>query len=278
VMTNSASGYDVYVLDVNDSYNQLGGFNIAGLGAYEQAALEIDCNGTLWAVNQTTKAVVAAESGETGVCNWANIPRLTEAPVNGTVAVNGEASITLTFDSTGLAAGTYEAHLRILENTPYPARVVPVTLIVTNEPLTANLAVSLAGAPDPVVAGEQLTYTVSVANAGPLTASDVLVEMTLPAAVTLVSVTPSQGSCAALPGNAEQLPCNLGSLVAGGNATVTVVVEVNEDATGNLTATAEVSATTPDPDPSDNSDTVVVSVEEVIYQLFLPLIQKAGGG
>jgi hypothetical protein len=38
--------------------------------------------------------------------------------------------VTLTFDSTGLAPGTYEAHLRLLEDTPYNVPVVPVKLIV----------------------------------------------------------------------------------------------------------------------------------------------------
>jgi uncharacterized repeat protein (TIGR01451 family) len=271
VMTNSASApglYDVYVLDVNNNYNVVGGFNIDGLGDYEQAGLEIDCDGTLWAVNQITQDVVAATSGESGVCAWGDIPWLTEAPESGTVAAGGSQDVTLTFDATGMAAGTYEAHLRVTEDTPYEAPVVPVTLIV-KEP-KADLAVSLAGAPNPVAPGELLTYTVTVTNAGPDTATGVKVKLPLPAAVTLISVTPSQGSCSAL-------PCNLGSLASGDDATVTVVVEVKESATGNLTATAQVSATTSDPDMSNNSDTVVISVGDVFYQLFLPLVQRAGG-
>ncbi len=137
VMTNAEIGKDVYKLDAHDNYNLIGGFNIAGLGDFEQAGLEIDCDGTLWAVNQVTQEVIAATSGESGVCDWAEIPWLTEAPAGGTVAAGGEEDVTLTFDSTGLALGTYQAHLRIIEDTPYQSIVVPVTLIVVED--TTNL-------------------------------------------------------------------------------------------------------------------------------------------
>jgi hypothetical protein len=130
---NAEIGFDVYVMDVNNSYSFVGSFNVSALGDYEQAGLEIDCDGTLWAVNQFTQEVVAITSGESGVCEWADIPWLSESPVSGTVAAGGEEAITLTFDATGLELGTYEAHLRITEDTPYGSLVVPVTLIVTED-------------------------------------------------------------------------------------------------------------------------------------------------
>ena len=46
-------------------------------------------------------------------------------------------------------------------------------------------------------------------NTGPSDAANVTVADTLPAGFTLASVTPSQGGCTAL-------PCNLGTMAAGG--------------------------------------------------------------
>ncbi len=139
VMTNANAGFDVYVLNVNDSYNLVGGFDIAGLGDYEQAGLEISCDGHLWAVNQVTHNVIEADSDEIGVCDWQNVPWIAEAPISGGVGAGGSQPVTLTFDASLLAPGVYEAFLRIIDGTPYAVAPVPVTLTVVN----ANLFLPL---------------------------------------------------------------------------------------------------------------------------------------
>jgi len=127
----------------------------------------------------------------------------------------------------------------------------------------ADLAVSLAGTPDPVFTGELLTYTVTVDNLSTPTATGVEVGMTLPVDVELVEVS---GAC-------TSLPCNLGTLAGGAQAEFQVVVRVGPMAASPLVAVAEVSATTTDPNLGNNT----VSLEtEVDYQLFLPLIVKSG--
>jgi hypothetical protein len=131
VMTNSSEGLDVYVLDAQNDYAVVGGFNLSDLDSYEQAGLELDCTGYLWAVNQYTQWVIVADSGEVGMCAWQDIPWLSEAAASGDIAPGGAWALTLTFDATGLAAGVYQAHLRIREDTPYRAPSIPVTLIVT---------------------------------------------------------------------------------------------------------------------------------------------------
>ena len=134
VMTNPGTGFDVYVLDVNASYALLGGFNIAGLGNWEQAGLEMDCNGNLWAVNQSTQMVIEADSGETGVCDWRDIPWLSEAPPTGSIAASDDQVIIFTFDATGLADGTSQsAQVRVYNDTPYGAITIPVTLNVVEQ-------------------------------------------------------------------------------------------------------------------------------------------------
>jgi hypothetical protein len=134
VMTNSSEGLDVYVLDAQNDYAVVGGFNLSDLDYYEQAGLELDCTGYLWAVNQYTQWVIVADSGEVGMCAWKDIPWLSEAAASGDIAAGGVQAVTLTFDATGLAAGVHQAHLRIREDTPYRAPSIPVTLIVTAPP------------------------------------------------------------------------------------------------------------------------------------------------
>lgn len=83
-----------------------------------------------------------------------------------------------------------------------------------------DLTVTVADAPDPVAAGTPLTYTVTAQNRGPNPASSVQLVNTLPAEVTLVAA-PAGCSSAG-----QVVTCNLGELVAGGQALVTIVANV----------------------------------------------------
>ena len=60
----------------------------------------------------------------------------------------------------------------------------------------ADLQVTKSDSTDPLLAGELLTYTIGITNTGPADASNVVVTDTLPSGLTLVSATPSQGTCA----------------------------------------------------------------------------------
>src|SRR5206468_7069644 len=84
-----------------------------------------------------------------------------------------------------------------------------------------DLGISLADSPDAVVAGSNLTYTVTVTNRGPSTASGVSVLDQLPSTVTFVQALASQGACT---NNAGTIACQLGLLASGSQATITLVV------------------------------------------------------
>jgi hypothetical protein len=142
VMTNAKTTsdptlYDVYVLDTNDDYTSLGGFNLImdnGTKAFAdnaQAGLEIDCSGNLWAVNQATQKVYIADSGETGVCDWLVVRWLTVTPATGTAAASGSAASAASVDASGQPAGTYRAFVRVANDTPYGDIIVPVTMNVS---------------------------------------------------------------------------------------------------------------------------------------------------
>jgi uncharacterized repeat protein (TIGR01451 family) len=90
-------------------------------------------------------------------------------------------------------------------------------------PPFAEIAVTNADSPDPVSVGQNLTYTITVSNLfGSSEYPPPVVTMidNLPAGVTFVSVSPSQGSCT----GTTTVTCNLGPLTAPNSATVTLVV------------------------------------------------------
>jgi len=116
----------------------------------------------------------------------------------------------------------------------------------------ADLAVSQTDTPDPVVERSNVTYTLTVMNSGPATATGVALVDRLPDAV-FVSATASQGSCAR-DGKGRRdgtLTCDLGSLAAGATATVTIVVTTSRE--GTIVNTASVRANEPDGDQADNT-------------------------
>ena len=105
-------------------------------------------------------------------------------------------------------------------------------------------------APATVIAGEQITYTLVVTNAGPAIATNARVIDALPNGVTFVSATASNGGIC----NAG-IYCDLGDLAYQAVVTITIVVDVNTDQAGNtLTNVAVVNADQPDPTPGDAQD------------------------
>ena len=121
-------------------------------------------------------------------------------------------------------------------------------------PTEADLAVALVDAPDPVTVGNNLTYTLTVTNNGPNDATGVTLTDTLPTGVSFGSVASSQGTCSRI----DTVSCNLGSLMNGATATVTLVV--TPTTAGPLTNTASVSGNETDPTTSNNTASATTTV------------------
>jgi uncharacterized repeat protein (TIGR01451 family) len=86
-----------------------------------------------------------------------------------------------------------------------------------------NLALRLSASAGTVNTGQQVTYTATVVNTGGRTDHNAGFRDLLPAKASLVSTSPSQGSCA----GSQVVRCNLGSLGRGASATITIVVTAN---------------------------------------------------
>lgn len=119
--------------------------------------------------------------------------------------------------------------------------------------------------PDPVAAGQNLTYTIAARNAPPglnlSAASIVTITDTLPLGVTFISAAPSTGSCSVTPtantttaaGN-RTVTCNVGTVANGAQQTVSIVVRPNFATRGTtIRNDVVISTTTPEIDTTNNS-------------------------
>jgi uncharacterized repeat protein (TIGR01451 family) len=119
-----------------------------------------------------------------------------------------------------------------------------------------DLALSKLDSPDPVVAGEQLTYTLQVDNNGSSEALNVVVSDTLPPGVSLVSTS----GCAEDPNGAPT--CSLGNVANGQSASYTLTVLVGSDVppATTLNNSASVGSDTPD----DNAANDLASAQTTV--------------
>ncbi|MBP6471403.1 MAG: DUF11 domain-containing protein [Chloroflexi bacterium] len=134
------------------------------------------------------------------------------------------------------------------------------TAVITTAIKTADLAITKSDTPDPVTAGEQVTYTIGVTNQGPDGATNVMVVDTLPAGVSFVSAVPGSPTCAEASG---VVTCDLGALANAGTAQVTIVALVDSSTTGSLANTAVVSADEYDDNADNNTATTTTQVKLV---------------
>lgn len=143
--------------------------------------------------------------------------------------------------------GKDDPSLGLLEYIPFLTEPVPE--------VAANLSVTKSASPDPVMVGENLTYTIVVANDGPDEATEVTLTDNLPDNVEFVSATPTQGSCS----GTSIITCELGTLSEGTDATVMIVVTptVGEE----ITNKANIVGTEPDPNPDNNMATETTTVK-----------------
>ncbi len=118
-----------------------------------------------------------------------------------------------------------------------------------------DLSINKSASPNPVLVGSNLTFQLVVTNTGTLSATNVMVTDTLPANVTFVSATPSQGSCNQVAGVVK---CSLGNLLGGARATINIVVVPT--AVGALSNTATVAGNESESNTTNNSSTANVTV------------------
>lgn len=144
--------------------------------------------------------------------------------------------------------------------TPPPATPNPCSpvgrgdqdVFYAQDSILSDLSITKADSPDPVTAGQTLTYTLAVTNSGPSATTAVTVTDTLPPGVTFVSATASPGTCMEA---ASVVTCELGNLANGASATIIIEVTVDSAAAcgSSLPNSAVVAGNVSDPNSGDNS-------------------------
>jgi uncharacterized repeat protein (TIGR01451 family) len=123
----------------------------------------------------------------------------------------------------------------------------------------ADVSITGTGSPNQVRSGDNLTYTLTVANNGPDASTNVSVSNQLPSSVTMVSCTATAGAvCSNVPSGNVTVQIN--SLASGAQVTITIVAKVGIT-TAQLTDTATVFNTDVyDPAPNNNSVTIKTDI------------------
>jgi len=121
----------------------------------------------------------------------------------------------------------------------------------------ADIGVEKIDEPDPVVAGQDLQYRITVRNDGPSNARDVVVVDDLPDNVKFVSAQVVQGAGACLPLPAGSVTCQLGKVEVGKVVEIVLTVNVHPDTPcdADLTNNVVVTSETADPTPNRRANT-----------------------
>lgn len=127
----------------------------------------------------------------------------------------------------------------------------------------ADLVLTLADGPDPVAVNSNLTYALSISNAGPASAASVVLTNRWPALSTLISATSDRGTWTT---NGNDLVFELGTMAAGEKAAMTIVVQPHTNAV--LTNVAAATTTSVEPILGNNRRTVTTLADTYGGDLF----------
>ena len=141
-----------------------------------------------------------------------------------------------------------------------------------------DLSVSKSESADPIFAGENETYTIVVKNFNTyVNATGVALTDTLPASMTFVSATTSQGSLVTPPvGSTGTVTANLGTLAPGATATVTITAK--STSAGTVTNSATASSNESEFNPADNTGSSTITVKAAALLKVLLASQVLTGG
>ncbi len=123
-----------------------------------------------------------------------------------------------------------------------------------NTTAQANLALSGTSTPEPVAVNTDLTYSLTVTNGGPQTATAVVLSDTVPAGASFVSASAGCIYAAAT----SNVSCDLGNLPNGASSVISIVVQISS--AGTAVNTASVASAVPDPVTANNNATQTATV------------------
>lgn len=230
---NSATDIDILTPQVNLSITKTNGVNSLVPGNNTTYTIVVtnsgpsSANGTTITDNFPSSLTVGTwtcvGSGG-GVCNGGtgsgNINRSVDLPPDGSVTFSIPAMVSPSARGTLTNTATVTAPVGATDTTPGNNSVTDTDNLTPQ----ADLRVIKSDSPDPVNAGNTLTYVITVFNDGPSDATGVTLSDNLDNnGVTFQSSTPGSPTCTLVGGD---VGCNLGTIPSGGNTPVTIQVLV----------------------------------------------------
>jgi uncharacterized repeat protein (TIGR01451 family) len=124
--------------------------------------------------------------------------------------------------------------------------------------ICTDISITKSGAPDPVLQNATLTYTLTVTNNGPQTATGVIIVDSLPAEVNYVSSSSTgTGSCSQASGI---VTCTFAAMISGDVETITIITTAATPSLALNTAVVNSSSTTPDVNLGNNTATFTSTI------------------
>jgi uncharacterized repeat protein (TIGR01451 family) len=189
----------------------------------------------------------------------------------GPVTYPGFAQLTLTVEPT--ATGSITNTVTVASVTVTNTATTNVVVLVTNIVILADLSVAMTGPAQPVITNDWMTYGVTVTNAGPDAAPNVMLTNTLPPGVGYLGVSPASPAPSVAGSN---VIFNLGTLASG--AFVNLLLTVQPTNAGVLLFSSSVnSAGATDPDPANNSAGTNIAVTNYLSGLLVAITNSAQG-
>ncbi|QDV70716.1 Cna protein B-type domain protein [Rosistilla carotiformis] len=176
----------------------------------------------------------------------------------GNLASGATATITIVTTLAASATGTVTNTANVTSNETDSNTSNNQSTISSTVTQQTDLSIVKTDIGDPTSPGNTIDYTLTVTNNGPSNATGVVVTDNLPAGVTFVSGSGSQGT---VTNNNGVITASVGNLASGSTATVTIRVQVASGTTGTISNQATVTGNEPDPVSTNNSSSTTTTVQ-----------------